>query len=75
MKCNSKVSSAINALVFPFVTSINFVTLVNGNSVGCLLFHCSNWCAISVLRNGNTQKTLLAMSSFVWVFLLFAGWA
>jgi hypothetical protein len=41
------------------VTSINFVTLVNGNSVGCLLFHCSNWCAISVLRNGNTQKRSL----------------
>ena len=44
------ISSLLNAIVFPFVKNINFMSLVNGNSVACLMFHCSSWCILSVLR-------------------------
>jgi hypothetical protein len=43
-------SSFINSMIFPFVKNINFTNLVNGNSVACLLFHCSSWCVLSLLR-------------------------
>ena len=43
-------SSLINVLVFPFVKTINYNSLVNGNSSCCLIFHCSCWCVLSALR-------------------------
>jgi hypothetical protein len=44
------ISSLINVFIFPFVNTINYNNLVNGNSAICLLFHCSCWCIVSVLR-------------------------
>jgi hypothetical protein len=44
------ISSFINSMIFPFVKNIDFINLVNGNSVACFLFHCSSWCILSVLR-------------------------
>lgn len=43
-------SSVINVAVFPFVKTVRFNNLVNGNSVVCLLFHCGSWCVVSALR-------------------------
>jgi hypothetical protein len=44
------ISSLINVLVFPFVKTIQYNTLVNGNNAACLNFHCCCWCILSVLR-------------------------
>ena len=44
------ISSLINVLVFPFVKTINYNTLVNGNNSVCLFFQCSCWCVLSALR-------------------------
>jgi hypothetical protein len=44
------ISSLIDILVFPFVKANNYNNLVNANGTICLLFHCSCWCVVSVLR-------------------------
>jgi len=44
------ISSLINVFVFPFVKTIQYNTLVNGNNSACLNFHCCCWCILSVLR-------------------------
>ena len=44
------ISSLINVLVFPFIKTVNFNNLINGNGAACLLFHCSCWCVVSILR-------------------------
>jgi hypothetical protein len=44
------VSSFVNAVIFPFVKNIEYFKLFNTNSVTCLLFHCSSWCILSLLR-------------------------
>jgi hypothetical protein len=43
-------SSLINATIFPFMKSIKYFKLVNGNSIICLIFHCCSWCILSILR-------------------------
>jgi hypothetical protein len=43
-------SSVIDVFIFPFVTNFKYSTLVNGNSVLCLLFHFCSWFVLSVLR-------------------------
>jgi hypothetical protein len=44
------ISSLINVFVFPFVKTIYYNTLINGNNAACLNFHCCSWCILSVLR-------------------------
>jgi hypothetical protein len=44
------ISSLINVLVFPFIKTIQYNALVNGNNSACLNLHCSCWCILSVLR-------------------------
>jgi hypothetical protein len=44
------ISSLINVFVFPFIKTIQYNTLVNGNNSACLNFHCCCWCILSVLR-------------------------
>ncbi len=43
-------SSMIDVFVFPLVKNLKYSTLVNGNSVICLLFHFCSWLVLSVLR-------------------------
>ena len=43
-------SSVVDIFVFPFVYSVKYTTLVNGNSALCVLFHVCGWFVLSVLR-------------------------
>ena len=43
-------SCVIDVVVFPFVYNLKYGTLVNGNSVLCVLFHFCSWFVLSVLR-------------------------
>jgi hypothetical protein len=43
-------SSCLNALVFPFVTEIEYFKLANSNNTIYLVFYFSTWCILSILR-------------------------
>jgi hypothetical protein len=51
--CNLAVtlaSSLLNVVTYPINKTIRYSTLVNSNNAFCLMFHCSSWCILSVLR-------------------------
>jgi len=51
--CNlitSLLSSLLNSIVFPFISSVRYTSLVNGNNIACLCFHFCCWCILSILR-------------------------
>jgi len=51
--CNlitSLLSSLLNSIVFPFISSVCYTSLVNGNNIACLCFHFCCWCILSILR-------------------------
>ena len=44
------ISSIIDIFIFPFISTVKYIILVNGNNLICLLFHCCSWSVSSVLR-------------------------
>ena len=44
------ISSIIDVFIFPFISAVKYIILVNGNNLLCLLFHCCSWSVSSVLR-------------------------
>jgi hypothetical protein len=84
--CNlitSLLSSGLNSLIFPFISSFRYTSLVNGNNIACLHFHFCCWCILSILRymyiikkdwldeNFSDPAKLLKISMFA-LFMLFA---
>jgi len=84
--CNlitSLLSSLLNSVIFPFISSFRYISLVNGNNLACLYFHFCCWCILSILRylyiikkdwlddKFSEPAKLLKISLFA-LFLLFA---
>jgi len=43
-------SSAVNVIVFPIKMEIKYSSIIGGNNVFCLIFHCCCWFIVSLLR-------------------------
>ena len=51
--CNLLVSlivSTIDIIACPILETNKYITFLNGSNIFCILFHCSCWCILSILR-------------------------